>query len=108
MPGVLRYSSDLIDFWSCSNEFPLFSGLWLVEQFLRICQQNPDQIGLKFDEPTHYGPPQAWLTFGYAPVNLGHFSAFADKLLISLGWKWLANSLGASPGLINFWSKLKS
>ena len=42
----LWYSSDLINSWSCSNQFLLFYGLWLVEQIPRICQQNDDQIGL--------------------------------------------------------------
>ena len=40
----LRYSPDLINFWLLSSEFPLFSGLWLVEQFQCICQQNADPI----------------------------------------------------------------
>ena len=69
----LWYSSDLINFWSCSNEFPLFPGFRLVEQFPHICQQNTIQIGLIFNEPTHYEPPQAWLTFGHAPLKFGHF-----------------------------------
>ena len=46
-----------------------------MEQFLRICQQNTDQIGLKFCELAHYGPPQTWLTFGHIPLNFHHFLA---------------------------------
>ena len=148
-------SPGLINFWSCSTEFPLFpAGLWLVgqlpciwrqtadqigfkfhvpthyeppqawltfghaplnfppfpgfwysEQFPRICRQTADQIGPEVGGPTHYGPPLAWSTFGHAPLNFqfflasdwsGSFWAFADKLLIESGRKWLANSLWAS------------
>ena len=57
-----------------------------------------------------YGPPKDWLTF-HAPLifscyivwplaNLwSSFHAFADKAQI-----WWANSLWASPDLINFWT----
>ena len=50
-------------------EFPLFNGLWLVDQFLCIWKQTIEQIELKFAAPTHYELPQAWLTYGHAPLN---------------------------------------
>ena len=90
---ALWASPNLINFWSHSTEFMLFPGFWLVEQFLCICSQTTDQMRLQFGGPTHFGPPQAWLTFG-APLNFrcflatdwsSSFCTFADKLLIRLG-----------------------
>ena len=58
-----------------SVEFLLFPGLWLVEQFLRICRQTADRFELRFGGPTPYGPPMAWLTFGCTSLNFCHFLA---------------------------------
>ena len=74
----LQASSDLINFWSCSTEFLLLPGLWLVnlwlvEPFPCICRQTADQIGLKFGGPTRYGPPPTWLPFGLPPLNSYNF-----------------------------------
>ena len=90
---ILWLSTSLIHFWSCCTAFSSFPGIWLVEQFPRICGQTTDQIRFKFGGPTHYGPPQTWLTFGHASLNFCHFLAsnwlssfhtFADKQLIKL------------------------
>ena len=59
----------LVNFWWRSTEFPPFCGLWLVEQFPRICRQTVDWIGLKFGGPLYHGLPPVWLTFGHAPLN---------------------------------------
>ena len=62
--------------WSHSNEFLLFHGLWLVEQFLHIYRQSADRIGLKFGRATYCGPlPVCW-TFGHSLLNSCFFLAF--------------------------------
>ena len=66
----------LNNFWSCSTEFSSFPGHWLVEQFLCIYRQTADRIRLKFGGQTHYGPPQAWLTFGQAPRSVLPYNIF--------------------------------
>ena len=58
----LKAFPDLIVFWSCSTEFPLFPGLLLFGQFLCISRQTDNWIELKFGVPLHSGPPLAWLT----------------------------------------------
>ena len=74
----LWYSSGLINFWSCSTEFPPFPGPWSVEQFPLICRQNTNEIELKFDGPTYYGPPLARLSFGYAPMTPALVANYSD------------------------------
>ena len=83
----------LINFWSCSFEFPLFPSLWLVEQFQCISIQTFQGIDLKLGRYIHYGTPQGRLTFGHALLNSrcflasdwsSIFHAFADKPLIVL------------------------
>ena len=62
-------SPGLVNLWSYSTEFLRFHGLWLFEQFPCICRWTADLIELKFGGWTHYGTPQAWLTFGHALLN---------------------------------------
>ena len=87
-----------INFWSCSTEFSMFPGLWLVEQFPRICRQTTDRIRMKLDGQMHCGPPHTWLTFGHVPLIFrcflasdwsSSFRAFADKPLITLSWNFV-------------------
>ena len=54
----------------------LFSGLWLVEQFLCICMQTIDQMELKCGGTTHYEGPPAWQISGHAALHSHNFLAF--------------------------------
>ena len=74
----------MINFWSHSAEFWPFPALWLVEQFPYISVQTAEGIDLKLGRHIHYGTPQAWLTFGHAPLNFHSFLAF------DYGW-WLGS-----------------
>ena len=103
----------LINFWSFSTDFLPFPGLWLAQQFPYICRQSTDRIGVKFGGPTHYGLPQAWLTFGHTPLNFCCFLAsdfsicfctFADNSWSDWAEVWWAKSLWAYLSLINFCS----
>ena len=90
----IRWASpDLINLWSCFTEFPVFRGVWLVEQFPWICRQTTEQIGPKFGGTTHQGYCLAWVTFGHAPMIFCHFLAY--KLLIRSGSEWWTDSLWA-------------
>ena len=95
---------SLSNFLTHSAKFPPFANLWLVKQFLCICRQTADGIGLKFCKWTYHATPalsllnpmhlqtnhwsysakirqtnslpdsQAWLLFGNAPLNFCHLS----------------------------------
>ena len=109
----------LINFWSCSVEFPLFPGIWLVEQFPCICKQTADWIELKKkkrDDNTSQAYPgviNSWshssefLTFpGLWFVNqfLCIYRQTTDQIELRLGWSTQYGSLPASPSLIKVWS----
>ena len=49
-------SPGLINWWWCSAEFPVFPGLWLVQQFPHFCRQFADQIELKLWDELVMGP----------------------------------------------------
>ena len=53
--NTLQASASIINFWMLFTEFPPFSSIWLVDQFLHICRQTADQIELKFGRWTHHG-----------------------------------------------------
>ena len=62
-------NSHYNNFWSCSDELPPIIGLWLVEQFHAFADKVLIGLTSNLVDRTHYGTPQAWLTFGRAPLN---------------------------------------
>ena len=102
----LWYSSQLINFWSCSNEFPLFPGLRLVEQFPRVCQNKTlIRLGSNFMSQHIMGLPTPgyllvyveiivlwWLLFGkYFPSLCITFSPLYSPLLLTNLFTWPPN-----------------